>query len=172
MSFARLIRRFLVIAALMFWQGGFLFYASVVVPLGQAVFGSEQGFLTQRVTNYMNLAGAVALLVVAWDLAVTNGSRWQRRLLWACWLVSVVGLIGLAVLHPRMDGFLDSDNVRVLNRATFHPLHRIYLWISTGQWVAMLIYLALALRGWQQADSSRLVLAEADQEGRAEPFHF
>jgi len=29
-----LARRFLTIAALMFWQGGFTFYAAVVVPIG------------------------------------------------------------------------------------------------------------------------------------------
>ena len=34
-----LLRRFLVLAALFFWQGGFTFYASVVVPVGQQVFG-------------------------------------------------------------------------------------------------------------------------------------
>ena len=33
-----LVRRFLVVAALMFWQGGFTFYSAVVVPLGQKLF--------------------------------------------------------------------------------------------------------------------------------------
>ena len=28
-----ILRRFLVLAALMFWQGGFMFYGAVVVPI-------------------------------------------------------------------------------------------------------------------------------------------
>ncbi|MCA9269901.1 MAG: hypothetical protein KDA41_15580, partial [Planctomycetales bacterium] len=44
------------------WWGGLTFYAGVVVPVGAAVFGStEQGFVTQRVTNWLNLLLAVAL---------------------------------------------------------------------------------------------------------------
>ena len=47
-------RRLLLLIGLMFWQGGFLFYAAVVVPVGTRVLGSEteQGFITQSVTNY------------------------------------------------------------------------------------------------------------------------
>ena len=64
-----LLRRFSVIAALMFWQGGFTFYAAVVVPIGQENLGhEEQGFITREVTNYLNLAGAAALLLLAWDV--------------------------------------------------------------------------------------------------------
>ncbi len=36
----RLLRRSLVVIALMFWQGGFTFYAAVVVPIGQDVLQS------------------------------------------------------------------------------------------------------------------------------------
>ena len=52
-----ILRRFLVLIALFFWQGGFTFYAAVVVPVGQQVLHSHlrQGFVTQQVTNYLNL---------------------------------------------------------------------------------------------------------------------
>jgi hypothetical protein len=65
-----LVRRWLLLWALMFWQGGFTSYGGVVVPVGSAVLGSEQepGFITRSVTNYLNLAGAVALAVWGWDL--------------------------------------------------------------------------------------------------------
>ena len=71
-----LFRRFLVLVALMFWLGGFTFYASVVVPVGQRELGShlEQGFITRQVTNYLNLSGAVALVVLAWDVAASRES--------------------------------------------------------------------------------------------------
>ena len=63
------IRRFLVLAALGYWQGGFTFYSAVVVRVGEEVLGSsrEQGFVTRRVTNYLNAAGLVALPLCAWD---------------------------------------------------------------------------------------------------------
>src|SRR5437899_2231150 len=56
------LRRFTVLIALMFWQGGFTFYAAVVVPIGQEELGSHesQGFITRGVTNYQNRAGAIA----------------------------------------------------------------------------------------------------------------
>ena len=76
-------RRLLVLAALMFWQGGFTFYAAVVVPVGKEVLGSHfnQGRITRRVTVYLNLAGAVALLPLAWDAAASadRAARWRRE---------------------------------------------------------------------------------------------
>ena len=80
-----LARRYLVLAALLFWQGGFTFYAVVVVPVGQEVLGShkEQGFITREVTKYLNWAGAIALVPLAWDLAATRERTvLTRRLRW------------------------------------------------------------------------------------------
>jgi hypothetical protein len=37
-----MVRRFLVLAAVMFWQGGFTFYEAVVVPVGSEILGSHQ----------------------------------------------------------------------------------------------------------------------------------
>src|SRR5271156_6553534 len=64
-----LVRRFMVLALLMFWLGGFTFYASVVVPVGADVLGSHlrQGMITRHVAWYMNLSGIAALAVFAWD---------------------------------------------------------------------------------------------------------
>ena len=46
------LRRFLVVQALLLWQGGFLFYAAFVVPAGTEVLGSAaaQGAITVRAT--------------------------------------------------------------------------------------------------------------------------
>src|SRR5207249_5735772 len=105
----RLIRRYLVVAALMFWQGGFTFYAGVVVPIGQEMFGKEQGFLTREVTDYLNLSGAVALLLLAWDSAVVPDPPLRRALRWLAWVVMAAGLAVLVWLHPHLDQYLDLD---------------------------------------------------------------
>ena len=155
MSWLTITRRFLVVAALMFWQGGFTFYASVVVPLGQAVFGMEQGFLTQRVTNYLNLSGAVALALLAVDAAAERVGRRRWQLRWLAWCIMAASLLALVCLHVRLDALLEPDNFRILDRHAFRPGHRLYLWISTIQWAAMLAYLVLTLSIWLEADRSR-----------------
>src|SRR6516225_1840497 len=108
--------RFLVVMALLFWQGGFLFYASVVVPVGQEELGSHrrQGFITRKVTNYLNLAGAVALGVLALDLAAHDRSRWRRATRGLSWLGMAVTLAGLATLHWYMDDWLEPATRSIL----------------------------------------------------------
>src|SRR5215468_6101686 len=80
-----LVRRFLVLVALMFWQGGFTFYAAVVVPVGQNELGShlQQGFITRQVTDYLNLSGAIALFLLGCDVAASRDRSTGRR--WARW---------------------------------------------------------------------------------------
>src|SRR4029077_10489490 len=92
------IRRMVLLVSLMFWQGGFMFYGGVVVPVGSRILGSdlEQGSITRSVTHYLNLAGAVALPFWAWDILAERGSsRRVRRLCWALWsaLLLTLGLL-------------------------------------------------------------------------------
>jgi hypothetical protein len=144
-----LVRRFLVLAALMFWQGGFTFYSAVVVPLGQELFGRKQGFLTREVTDYLNLSGAIALIILAWDVVVVPDRAARRYVRWLCWLLMSAGLVALAWLHVHMDRYFDFDEMRILERGAFRYEHRWYLWISTVQWGAALVYIVLMLLGWR-----------------------
>lgn len=148
-------RRLLVIVAVAFWQGGFTFYAAVVVPVGTGILGSqrEQALITQPVTNYLNLVGALALLPLAWDIAMAPAS-WLRRARWSCWLGMVVTLGVLAWLHMRLDGLFDPATLEVLRRRDFRFLHRCYLWTSTLQWGCALIYLALSVASWRREDGA------------------
>jgi hypothetical protein len=149
---AVLVRRFLVVAALMFWQGGFTFYAAVVVPIGQATFGPEdQGAVTRQVTNYLNLAGGIGLIVLAWDVVAATDTaprRWTRGLAWAGMALALAVLVGL---HLHLDQLLDQPTPN-LHRQAFRFGHRVYLWVSTFQWACGLLYLASTLRSWMCGD--------------------
>lgn len=53
--------QFLLTLVVGLWLGGLTFYAGIVVPIGtEIVGGTEQGFVTQRVTNWLNALGVVA----------------------------------------------------------------------------------------------------------------
>jgi hypothetical protein len=150
-----LLRRLLVLIALMFWQGGFTFYAAVVVPVGQEVLGShfKQGRITRRVTVYLNLSGAIALVPLAWDVAAARErSAWRRRLRWLCVAGMAVGLGLLYWLHPRLDELIDLDVGYVSDRGAFRTGHSWYLWISTVQWGLGLVYALLMLYAWRDED--------------------
>src|SRR5262245_19686193 len=97
-------RRMILLVALMFWQGGFMFYGGVVVPVGAQILGSEteQGFITQSVTNYLNLAGAVCLIV--WLEHLWHDRRnGVSKLEWGLWSFIAAQLIALAGIHLQMD---------------------------------------------------------------------
>ena len=141
-------------SALVFWQGGFTFYSSVVVPVGQEVLGSHrrQGFVTRRVTNYLNLAGAIALPPLAWDAWASGRSRWRRRVRWFAWGGMAVALFVLVWVHLSLDALLDPEAHRILDRKAFRLTHQWYLMTSTFQWVCAMVYAALALQMWREDD--------------------
>jgi hypothetical protein len=154
-TFWQLVRRYVVLVALMFWQGGFLFYSAVVVPIGQQVLypPSEQGFITRQVTDYLNLSGAFCLALLAWDLLAGRDPlrprRWGR---WSLMLVMAATLGLLAHLHLRLDAQLDPVQRIVLYDREFYPLHRMYLWTQTVQWGAAMLYVALMVWAWRAED--------------------
>ena len=139
------LRRFLVIQALMLWQGGFLFYAAVVVPTGTEVFNSfGQGIVTRHVTDWLNGIGAVAVAVLAWDQWANGDSRRQARVRWGLWAVLAGSLAGLALVHRRLEPYVDST----MEVREFYAWHRVYLIAAAAQWVAGLAYVAVMLRAW------------------------
>src|SRR5438132_368977 len=110
-----LVWRFLIVAAFAFWQGGFTFYAAVVVPIGTGVLGSpmEQGAITRQVTVYLNLAGGIALVLFAADnIVARDPAKWLRRMRLLTWLGMAVTLGVLVWLHPRMTELLDANLLR------------------------------------------------------------
>lgn len=172
------VRRFLVLVALFFWQGGFTFYAAVVVPIGQELLTHRrQGLITQQVTSYLNLAGAIALVPLAWEMvADADPSKRRRQLRLLLWLFMLAALIFLVWLHPRMDELLvaepgqtDPLKRQIDDRALFRYRHRLYLWVSTVQWGAAGIYLLLTLLAWRAEDrQKRETVEETTEDERGE----
>jgi hypothetical protein len=159
-SIMTVVRRFLVVTAIMVWQGGFTFYGAVVVPVGMAVLGShlEQGLITRSVTNYLNLAGLLALVVWAWDIAGTSDISARRRWLrWTLWSLLVLTLGLLAWLHPRLDVLIDPDLSHIVDRSHFRELHTWYLDICTLQWAASLLLTLATLLAWRSEDSRHAI---------------
>lgn len=144
------LRRFLVLQLLMLWQGGFLFYAAFVVPIGTEVLGSAeaQGAITSRVTDYMNLVGAFALAVMLWEVIATWSGP-KRRVRAACLLVMALGHGMLFYLHQVLDSMMDPDRTFIVRRASFYSVHGVYLWTCTAQWVAGLAFVWFMLHCWR-----------------------
>jgi hypothetical protein len=153
------LRRFLALAVLMFWQGGFTFYAAVVVRVGTEELGPlGQGLITRQVTNYLNAAGALALLVLAWDVIATADSSVRRRFVrFSTALAMAIGLALLVVLHFPLEAQIDSVNYDIRDRDAFHPLHRLYLWISTAQWCCAILHTVLTIQAWRTEDSVQAI---------------
>lgn len=148
-------RRLLVLFALMFWQGGLMFYGGVVIPVGSEILGShrEQSHVTRAVTHYLHAAGAVALTLLLWDgLAEREQRRYRRYAWWLLWSVLVLLLGGQVWLHGLLDAFFTEDTWQIADPTYFQRLHQGYLLISTIQWLGVLILLGLVLQSWRDKD--------------------
>ena len=151
-----LLRRFLVVAAVAVWMGGFTFYSSFVIPVATDLLGSHRaaGFITQRVTQPLNICGVAALTTMFWNIAAgwrVAGTR-ERRWLASTWGFLALTEIVLLVLHPLLDAKLDSATQQILRNSHFEAWHRAYLWTSTAQWLAALPLVWFTLAVWQREE--------------------
>ncbi len=148
-------RRFVLLQALMLWQGGFLFYVTFVVPTGTAVLGSAaaQGVITRRVTDALNGCGVAGLALLALELALTRDPV-ARRTAARWWLFAFAAFCQycLFTFHLLLDAFMDPTGRVVVIAPPFYPVHRMYLWASTLQWAAGLALAWLTLRAWASED--------------------
>jgi hypothetical protein len=144
-----LVLRFLCLFSLSVWVGGFTFYSAVVIPVLHESLGSlDTGFITQRVTDFINAAGGVT--VALWWLAARVDRSAKpalagrtRLVLLAATTIILLVLIGL---HDLMDERLEAGTLR-----GFYPLHRVYLIASTAQWFVNLGLMAVVLILWRNS---------------------
>ena len=163
------ILRFCLVLAFAVWQGGFIFYGGVVIPIGTRVLGSDlqQGFVTQSVSQVLNWIGVVCLLVWAAYIAVDSKTlepannistiqRYIRLLPWLAWIGLAIGMLALFLLHFLMDLQLDSNAQMVRDIQNFKQLHRLYLGVSTSQWIVATALLWYSIPGVGGTNSDNL----------------
>lgn len=146
--------RYLWIIFFAIWQGGFMFYGAIVVPVGTMVLGSEslQGFVTQSVTNYLNIIGFLSLIIWLGELILQRDTlKIRRNIRWAILILLIVMIGLLSWLHIRLDQLLDAETYVISNSDLFIRLHSWYLIISTIQWAFSLVLVGLTIWAWRDA---------------------
>ena len=147
----RILRRFLVVLALTFWQGGSMFYGAVVVGIVRAQLGQpERSLITQRVTQWLNLAGTIALLLLFTDVwaSILPVKRWR----WLTWSGMALPHVAMVWLHHELSrqmavpGFVRSD------QRAFLSWHALYLSCNVVQWLAAMAFVVVSLRAWRLED--------------------
>lgn len=119
------------------WWGGLTFYALVVVPIGTELLGSvEQGFVTQRVTQWHNGLGVVVALALA-------AEAWRLRSgAWICLSIAVaIATAGLVVWHQHLTRAMNFVERTVPEN--FYAEHSIYLWITAVEWILGMVVAAM-----------------------------
>src|SRR5262245_18534966 len=107
----RTIRAYVALAAWALWMGGFAFYFGVVVPTGGKVIGgSEQGYVTQQVTSWLNLIGLASLAILLWN-AVPD----RDPLLLSTWALLAALHIALFAMHWHLDGLINASKRIVID---------------------------------------------------------
>ena len=110
------------------WWGGLCFYAVVVIPIATEIVGSvEQGFITQRVTQWHNALSGLFLLCV-----LKEAFRTRRTAMWAFAAALSIIDIGLVVWHSRLTAMMDFQHRTV--SSDFYTEHAEYLWITAAEW--------------------------------------
>lgn len=131
------------------WMGGFTFFSSVTLRVAHKLLGESQefGYVTQVVTDRLNVIGLIALLLLLAQLA----AHWQilarhrRFLLSFTWLILVVTLMFLFNLHNAIDAVIDFEQRVVIDPDAFEPLHVRYKQVAAVQWLAAVVHLTVML---------------------------
>ena len=131
------------------WMGGFTFFTSVSLRVAHKVLSESQefGFVTQVVTDRLNVIGVIALilLLAQWATHWQGLVRWRRLLLGFTWLILAVTLAYLFNLHHEIDTVVNFEQRVVIDYEAFEPIHRRYKQVATVQWLAAVVHLTVML---------------------------
>ncbi|QVL33275.1 hypothetical protein KIH39_04990 [Telmatocola sphagniphila] len=134
---------FLLWFALLWWQGGFMFYSSIVVYIATNVLGSafEQGKITARVMLWLNGLGTLTILLMLADLLRWKGWQFKPRGMWICWLILAITQALLWNLREEMVAVIDLKEDSIRDRASFREMHEWYMRWTSVQWGTCLAYM-------------------------------
>jgi len=142
-DFFDLCRRVAVIAIFSLWMGGFTFYAAIVIPTANEVLGShrEVGFITQRVTDWLNVIAIVALLILSGNLLILRRKfSILGKSLPITLGVMIVSQCALFFAHPILDRLIQTESQSIDLHAQFYGWHRFYLLTAAVQWITSILY--------------------------------
>jgi len=127
----------LIVASIAF--GGFTFYAGFVVPTGGRVFdATTQGFVTREVVPWLNYFALATAALFAIEIFIRRRSGNAISGFYWLPICVVTASFGLLIsIYPKMNAMLDGQEMSVLEPDAFYQLHRVYLWGSTFQWLAL-----------------------------------
>jgi hypothetical protein len=140
--------RFLWLVGFSFWMGGFVFYASFVVPILRRELG-ESAIITRHVAPIFNWIGVMVLLIWLIELLLDRrrSSAWRTAI--AFLFFNAIALVALFWAYRWVDsGTQNPDD------PAFWFSHRVYLWLSTFQFLLSVGSLAVTLRRWREADAT------------------
>jgi hypothetical protein len=63
-----------------------------------------------------------------------------------------IALVALLCLHEHLNLLIDAEAHELREPRAFRAGHRVYLWVSTFQWVAGLAFSGLTLQAWRSED--------------------
>ncbi len=118
-------------AVWIFWLGGVTFYIAVVVPIGGEVIGPDiQGQVTRHVTRVINW---VAIPVGC--ILVIHARSSQSRSFWLMTATHFVILASLFIVHRELALRMNNQSPVAFSTWSFYSVHRLYLWMTTVQWM-------------------------------------
>jgi len=130
-------------------MGGFTFFTSVSLRVAHKVLSEAQefGYVTQVVTDRLNVIGLIAVLSLLaqlaahWQVLV----RWRRFVLGITWLILAITLAYLFNLHHALAATVDFAQRVVVDADTFEVVHRRYKQVASVQWLAAVLHLTVML---------------------------
>jgi hypothetical protein len=144
MSLIRSISRFISVCGVAFWLGGFTFHALVVIPAGHDLLGSRTiGFVTQRVSETLNVAGVATLVLLLFNFILEwrGRSMLQQLALALTWILLAATLCIQFGLHSKISSTLESTSRSIRDQSEFRRLHTAYERVAMVQWFSGLIHL-------------------------------